>query len=752
MSNAQSDNKSLRQQISQLESENNRLKSVQAGHIRILEALDDINKIIIDSTDQKEMLSQVLEAFLGFFSCDRAWLLFPCNVNATTTRIPMERTVPKWPGGEIDGIDLPVDDFGRQVCKMALASKGPVRFTPQENPLDPNRNIYREYHILSQLVMAIHPKVGEPWLLGIHHCSAPATYTDNDCALFEALGNRLSDGLTSLISLQNTQKLFNSAEVSIWNENLTEIHHALEKLKKEGVTDLRAYLNENTKFAWGLANSIEVLQVNDATLKLFGAQSEDDFFHHIGKTFGPHMIDVFINELCAMWDKQSLYRSEAAFRSLDGKEIDAIITFRVPLTAEDYKAVAVSIVDITDRKKAEDALHVALVEADRSNQAKSQFLESMSHELRTPLNAILGFAQIMQINKKSPLTPEQNEHVECILSGGNHLLELVNEVLDLAKIEANQLDLTLEDVNAYDVISECLTLIAPLGEQRGIIIFNEFTQPRDIILHTDKLRFKQALINLLSNAIKYNKDDGTVHVRSEITDKGFLRISVIDTGIGIHAKDRDKVFQMFHRIGADAMKSREGTGIGLTVTKLLIERMAGFVDFESTVGTGSRFWIELPLASNNKVLVWNDDMRVGVDSIDRDHQYLISLLNSITHENFDARKFDTFFKELSAYTKHHFQREEIVMEACNYPNLENHRLHHQDFIRQLKERQNNWYQNKSNISGFISRFQEEIRIWLYNQILANDADLAKYTKGKEQEIRQALEAMAEPESKFHNMV
>ncbi|MEH6631423.1 MAG: ATP-binding protein [Halopseudomonas aestusnigri] len=752
MNTASNEKNTLQQTISSLESEIDRLKLAQMGHVRILHALDDINKIIMDSIDQDEMLERALQAFLRLFSCDRAWLLFPCSIKASITTVPMECTVPAWPGAETDGLEIPIDDVSREIFKKALQSSSPVRYDPEENPLDPNYIINQQFHIKSQLVMAIHPKVGDPWLLGIHHCSAPIIYNENDCALFEALGNRLSDALTSLISQQNTKKLFNSAEVSIWNEDLTEIYYALEKLRKDGITDLRGYLENNDQVVRNLANSREILQVNDATLKLFDAKNEADFFQHIGETFGLQMIDVFIDELCAMWNKEDLFRSEAAYRSLNDKHIDAIITLRLPKSAKDYKAVAVSIIDITERKKAETALHIALQEADRSNQVKSQFLESMSHELRTPLNAILGFAQIMQINKKSPLTPEQYEHVECILSGGNHLLDLVNEILDLAKIEANQLDLALEDVNVYDVISECLTLIAPLGEQRSIIIINEYNQPKDIILHTDKLRFKQALINLLSNAIKYNKDDGTVHVQSEITDKGFLRISVIDTGIGIHIKDRDKVFQMFHRIGADAMKSREGTGIGLTVTKLLIERMAGFIGFESTLGTGSRFWIELPLASNNKVLVWNDSMRVGVDSIDRDHQYLVSLLNSITHEDFDARRLDTFFEELSAYTKYHFHREEVVMEACNYPNLDRHLLHHQDFVLQLKDRQNNWYLTKNNNPDFIPRFQEETRVWLYNQILANDVDLAKYTKGKEQEIRQALEAMAKPESKFINMI
>ncbi|OUS11299.1 hypothetical protein A9Q97_07360, partial [Rhodospirillales bacterium 47_12_T64] len=688
-------------------------------------------------------LSNVLESFLEFFSCDRAWLLFPCNVNATSTTIPMECTVPEWPGAgagaEVEGDEFPVDDFGRKVYKMALESSGAVRFDPNENPLDLNHVVIRQYHIRSQLVMAIRPKIGDPWLLGLHHCSVPVTYSDNDCALFEALGNRLSDGLTSLISWKNTRKLFNSAQVSIWNEDLTEIYHALKKLRKDGITDLRSYLEDNTELAWQLADSIQVLQVNDATLKLFGAKSEVDFFHHIGKTFGPHTIDVFINELCAMWDKQSLFRSEAAFRSLGGKNFNAIITFKVPRTAEDYKAVSISIVDITDRKRAEDALHFALVEADRSNRAKSQFLENMSHELRTPLNAILGFAQIMQINRKSPLTPQQNEHIECILNGGNHLLDLINEILDLAKIEANQLDLSLEEINANEIISECLTLVSPLGEKRDILIFNEFNQSENILLRTDQRRLKQVLINLLSNAIKYNIDGGTVHVRGEITGKGFLRISVIDTGIGIHSDDHDKVFQMFHRIGADSMTTREGTGIGLTVTKLLMERMAGSIDFESTKGKGSRFWIELPLALNDKILVWNDEMRVGVDSLDRDHQYLLSLLNRITHEDLDPFKIDKFFEELNSYTQHHFIQEEAVMEACHYPGLKNHRDHHQNIIAELKKLEESWHKNKS--VTLIAGFQEDIRSWLFNHIKDKDTGLAKYTLGKDREIRQALESL-----------
>jgi hemerythrin-like metal-binding protein/PAS domain S-box-containing protein len=395
--------------------------------------------------------------------------------------------------------------------------------------------------------------------------------------------------------------------------------------------------------------------------------------------------------------------------------------------------------DITDRKIAEEHLHTIKNEAEKANQAKSEFLASMSHELRTPMNAVLGFAQLLQYDPEHPLLPEQNENVEHIIEGGKHLLDLVNEVLDLAKIEADQFAFSVEDVNANDIISECIKLSVPLGNHRKIKFQNQFDDKPVSLLLTDQVRFRQVLINLLSNAVKYNTDEGTVIVDGYETDDDFLHISVTDTGVGIAGEDFEGLFQMFHRLGADPLKAREGTGIGLTVSKLLAEKLAGRIGVDSTVGEGSSFWIELPLASNSEVLIWTDTLRIGVDAIDKDHQALISLINRAADHSIAEQDVDEILGELIDYAHFHFKREEKVMEVCGYDNIENHRNIHGNFIRRVDELANNWRLNHSPDDRLkLGKF---LRDWLFDHIIHEDTKLAKYAKGKGENIREALKTL-----------
>ena len=290
---------------------------------------------------------------------------------------------------------------------------------------------------------------------------------------------------------------------------------------------------------------------------------------------------------------------DAVLERLDGSRVSVVCNV-VPLKNAQGEIVGAinCLIDMTYRKNVEDVLFKNNLElqsakliAEKASLAKSEFLSRMTHELRTPLNAILGFAQLLE-SGKTPLTDLQKRNTQEILKAGWYLLELINEILDLAQIESGQQVILLEAVSVKDVMRECASLIDPLALKQNISInFNALAD--DTIVHADKTRLKQILINLLSNAIKYNKVDGTVTVNYTLS-QNVLRICVIDTGEGLSSEQLHQLFQPFNRLGRQA-NLEEGTGIGLVVCKRLIELMHGKIGVESTLDVGSEFWIELDL-------------------------------------------------------------------------------------------------------------------------------------------------------------
>jgi len=250
-------------------------------------------------------------------------------------------------------------------------------------------------------------------------------------------------------------------------------------------------------------------------------------------------------------------------------------------------------VDITELKRTQDDLKNAVEQAETANRAKSEFLSSMSHELRTPMNAVLGFAQLLMLNPQLPLDPKQRDSVEQILKGGNHLLELINEILDLSRIEAGRINLAMEDMDPHGVIEECIAYITPLAQRRSIDVDSDIPKEKYFTIHADPTRFKQVLLNLLSNAVKYNVEGGSVIFSAHVDETGFIRFSVSDTGPGIPQDKYEEIFEPFSRLGKEHTNI-EGTGIGLTITRKLAELMGGTLDFESVMGEGSKFWIDLP--------------------------------------------------------------------------------------------------------------------------------------------------------------
>ncbi|MBR9868103.1 MAG: hypothetical protein GYB20_12655 [Oceanospirillales bacterium] len=240
----------------------------------------------------------------------------------------------------------------------------------------------------------------------------------------------------------------------------------------------------------------------------------------------------------------------------------------------------------------ERSLAIAIDRADHSNQAKSEFLSSMSHELRTPMNAILGFGQLLEIDKDR-LEPEQQMYVDEILTAGGHLLSLINDVLDLSKIESGNLSVSIEKVIVDDVLKESLSLVRAIAQDRNIAIIDQLSGS-GYSVNADFSRLKQVVINLLSNAVKYNRADGSITISGEIIANKHLRISVTDTGQGLTEQEISKLFKPFVRLQKE--DNVEGTGIGLVISKNLTHLMGGSLGVKSTPNVGSTFWIELSLS------------------------------------------------------------------------------------------------------------------------------------------------------------
>jgi signal transduction histidine kinase/ActR/RegA family two-component response regulator len=284
---------------------------------------------------------------------------------------------------------------------------------------------------------------------------------------------------------------------------------------------------------------------------------------------------------------------ELTYICKDGSSFPAIVS--ITALRDDHGELIGYLLIGTDnsvRKRVELQLNEALDAAEKANRAKTDFISSMSHELRTPLNAILGFAQLVESGTPAP-TPTQKRGIKQILKAGWYLLELINEILDLTLIESGTLSLSGEPVSLAEVLQECRAMVEDQAHQRSIGMVFSRLEMRHFV-KADRTRLKQVLINLLFNAIKYNHPGGHVTVACALSAPERVRISVRDTGPGLSAEQQGQLFQPFNRLGQES-GGEEGTGIGLVVTKRLVELMGGVIGVESTPGVGSVFWVDMPL-------------------------------------------------------------------------------------------------------------------------------------------------------------
>jgi PAS domain S-box-containing protein len=338
-----------------------------------------------------------------------------------------------------------------------------------------------------------------------------------------------------------------------------------------------------------------VVEASPGTERTYGVPKSERMGRSAMSIVHPEDAPAVKEQLERMFANESDELMSYRFRALHADGHWMIIETRGRLLNDEegqpLRAVLVSR-DVTEAVAFEGTLAAAKEEAERANAAKSEFMSRMSHELRTPLNSVLGFAQILQMELESK---EDLELVDHVYKSGQHLLTLINEVLDISRVESGNIGLSLQSVRLRDLVDECLDIIGPQAKERGVGI--NCTDSYDYSVTADQLRLKQVILNLLSNAIKFNRPHGSVTLNFGVKSNN-VRFSVADTGFGIAPELRERLFTAFDRLDAET-RGIEGTGLGLMLSKTLIEAMGGTLGFETTVDEGSTFWFELPLAKNS---------------------------------------------------------------------------------------------------------------------------------------------------------
>jgi signal transduction histidine kinase len=396
-----------------------------------------------------------------------------------------------------------------------------------------------------------------------------------------------------LLSERLFRNLFDSVRIAVWDVDYSGVDIALEDLRKAGVRNLREHLEERSGLVFELGSKIRMRHVNRATLKLYNVESEAFFLENYSKIVGPDRVEMLTNLFCAFWDNTDEFVVETTHRAFDGRKLSVIISLPIPKTRKERESVPVSVVDMTEYRRAAEDRDIALQEARRANLAKSEFLAAMSHELRTPLNAILGFSDILANEYFGPMGSRQYvDYSKDIHASGALLLEMVNDLLDISTIEAGKKSLLFESISLDEVIRESLSFVSPKAFDSGIELTSDLSGCPDRLV-ADRRALQQILLNLLSNAIKYTERGGKVSIFVE-TDTAGVSILVRDTGIGIPNDRLEEILSPFVRGEKDPHKAHDGWGLGLAIANSLIEMHDGRIEIQSTEGAGTKVTVTLP--------------------------------------------------------------------------------------------------------------------------------------------------------------
>ena len=396
------------------------------------------------------------------------------------------------------------------------------------------------------------------------------------------------------LSEQRLQSLFDHVATAICVEDLSRLVETLLRLRRQGIGDLRRHLADRPQEADRLVALVAARDVNPAALHLFEAPSKDALLKSLTSTFGPETPELFVDLVVALWSGHRAFRAEATYRTLAGRPITVILSMPLPQGVEDARRVPVSMVDITERRGAEQAIMAAKADAERANRAKSEFLAAMSHDLRTPLNAIVGFAEMMRMGTFGPLgDPHYEEYVADIHSSGLLLVSLINDILDLSKVEAGHYTLNEDVLDVAEVIDATITQVRGMASEKDQEIRSELPESTPK-LRADHRVLHQVLNNLLTNAVKFSPDGTAIRVAVSRGFDGGIDIAVIDRGIGMTRTDIEKSLRPFEQADSEHARRHQGTGLGLFLCLTFMRLHGGALRIRSEPGLGTEVIARFP--------------------------------------------------------------------------------------------------------------------------------------------------------------
>src|SRR5437870_5379693 len=591
----------VRERTADLERSNEQLQAAlveRQGHVWLLESIDRIHRVTRTTNDLEQMMSDVLDAALSIFDCDRAWLMHPCDPEAASHEVKMQRTRPEFPSLLGVGDEVPTDPETADMFRTVRASSGPVQFGPHSaHPL--SSELAQRRRVQSRMVMALYPKGELPYIFGASQCSYARVWTSREEFLFLEIGRRLEDALTSLSifhRLRESEKryrhIFESAGVSIWEEDFSRVKAAIDDLRSSGVGDFRAYFAAHPQFVQDAIAMVKVVDVNAVSVKLFAAESKAELLASLDRILVTETYEVFIAQLVAIAEGRTLFEAETVFQTLKGELLTALFTITFPTSSAGFDSELATVMDITEYVEAQAALQTAQAELAHVTRVTTlgELAASIAHEVNQPLAAIVADANasLNWLAAPRPDLEPVREALDAIAMDGHRAAEVIQRIRQLASKSAPRKD----PVSVNDVVRDVLPLARAELRHHDVSLMLQLAPELPAVLG-DHVQLVQVSLNLVMNAIQAMASvtgrPRELTIRSEMHDQDRVRLTVQDTGVGIAAKHRDEVFSAFFTTKPGGM------GMGLSISRSIVEAHGGQLWTTPNEPHGAIFHFSLPV-------------------------------------------------------------------------------------------------------------------------------------------------------------